>query len=151
MLKVAENSVVFQEIPDEISLMLMISGCKNNCPNCHSQYLKQDIGEPLEEFLPGVFNDYDPSYFTAMLFMGGEHNRPELITAMKYCKEQGIKTAWYCGNDIEPPQEMIEVCDYIKVGSYMEDRGPLNKKTTNQILYKINNGELIDITYKFWK
>lgn len=49
--------------------------------------------------------------------------------------------------------------DYIKLGPYISEYGPLNQKTTNQRMY-FNTGlsssinRLIgwkDITYKFWK
>ena len=49
--------------------------------------------------------------------------------------------------------------DYIKLGPYIPECGPLNQKTTNQRMY-LNTGlsssinGLIgwkDITYKFWK
>ena len=41
--------------------------------------------------------------------------------------------------------------DYIKLGPYIEEFGPLNSKTTNQRFYKVSDGELVDITSKFWK
>jgi hypothetical protein len=39
----------------------------------------------------------------------------------------------------------------VKIGPYIEQKGPLNKESTNQRLYEIKNGEKFDITYKFWK
>ena len=47
MLKYVDTLVSFQEIPDEISLCINLSNCPNNCPGCHSAYLKDDIGTPL--------------------------------------------------------------------------------------------------------
>ena len=85
MLKCPRFSITFEEIPEETSLMLMISGCKNNCPGCHSNYLKLDIGEPLETLLPILLKDYKYDVST-VLFMGGEHNLPELIELTKICK-----------------------------------------------------------------
>ena len=45
--------------------------------------------------------------------------------------------------------------DYIKLGPYSEEFGPLNSVTTNQRMYKVvkqnGNYELVDITNKFWK
>ena len=42
--------------------------------------------------------------------------------------------------------------DYIKLGPYVDRLGPLNRETTNQRLYKVlRNGEMKDITRKFWK
>ena len=42
-----DTSVVFAEIPDEITLAINISNCPGSCPGCHSPYLQQDTGEEL--------------------------------------------------------------------------------------------------------
>lgn len=62
-----------------------------------------------------------------------------------------IKVAWYSGR-----QELSSVIDlfnfdYIKLGPYKEEFGPLNSRTTNQRFYKVSGKELVDITNKFWK
>ena len=44
-----DTSVVFEEIPDEITLAVNISNCQHNCPGCHSPYLRMDFGEELTE------------------------------------------------------------------------------------------------------
>ena len=46
-LKYLNTQIVFQEIPDEISLAINITQCPNNCKGCHSEYLKEDIGTEL--------------------------------------------------------------------------------------------------------
>ena len=49
----------------------------------------------------------------------------------------------------------IKNFDYIKIGPYLKDKGPLSDKNTNQKMYKIIHftgmNSLKDITYKFWK
>ena len=47
MLKYVNTGIVFQEIPDEVTLAINISGCPCQCPGCHSQYLWEDVGMPL--------------------------------------------------------------------------------------------------------
>ena len=47
MLKYVNTDIVFQEIPDEVTLAINISNCPRRCPGCHSKYLWDDIGEPL--------------------------------------------------------------------------------------------------------
>ena len=44
MLKYVNTGVVFQEIPDEVTLAINISNCPCRCPGCHSHYLWEDIG-----------------------------------------------------------------------------------------------------------
>ena len=47
MLKYVNTGIVFQEIPDEVTLAINISNCPCRCPGCHSHYLWEDIGLPL--------------------------------------------------------------------------------------------------------
>ena len=51
MLKYVNTDVVFQEIPDEVTLAINISNCPCHCPGCHSRYLWEDIGLSLERVL----------------------------------------------------------------------------------------------------
>ena len=73
------------------------------------------------------------------------------MVIIKYIREKHntLKIALYSGrNKIE--SELEGLLDFIKIGPYIAKYGPLNKETTNQRLYKIENGEKIDITEKFW-
>lgn len=40
---------------------------------------------------------------------------------------------------------------YVKVGAYIEQLGPLNVSTTNQRLFKVEGGQLTDMTAQFWR
>ena len=63
-----------------------------------------------------------------------------------------MKVAIYSGRDeVEP--EMWDMFDYIKLGPYIEEKGPLENPNTNQKLYKIDrkNNQKIDITNMFWR
>ena len=62
-----------------------------------------------------------------------------------------IKTAWYSGRQELAKEIDINNFDFIKLGPYQEDRGPLNNPNTNQRFYQVTNGKLVDITNKFWK
>ena len=46
-MKYVDTKIVFQELPNEITLAINISGCPCACIGCHSSYLSQDIGESL--------------------------------------------------------------------------------------------------------
>ena len=42
--------------------------------------------------------------------------------------------------------------DYLKVGEYRDECGSLDKETTNQKMYRIDNkAQMIDVTYLFRK
>ena len=40
--------VTFQEIPDEITLCIAISGCKIHCKDCNQKNLWKDKGKELD-------------------------------------------------------------------------------------------------------
>ena len=47
MIKFVDTKIVFQEVPDEVSLAINLSNCPCHCKGCHSPYLAEDIGEDL--------------------------------------------------------------------------------------------------------
>lgn len=61
-----------------------------------------------------------------------------------------IKVAWYSGRQELSKEIDINNFDFIKLGPYQEENGPLNNPNTNQKFFQVVDGELIDITYKFW-
>lgn len=152
-IKIVEYSEVFQEFPDEITLAMNLSRCPNNCPGCHSSYLAGDIGEVLSiKKIKRLVKDHPG--ITCLGFMGGD-NSPEGINQLaKEVKQEfpELKVGWYSGKDYLSEKIDIKNFDYIKIGSYKAEYGPLNKRTTNQKLWKCENGKLDqDITFKFWK
>lgn len=150
MIKFKDSYIVFEEIPDRVSLAVNITNCQNNCVGCHSPELRLNNGEELtEEIIDKLINEnYGIDCF---LFMGEGKDRGRLLELAKYIKHnRNLKVAIYSGrNNVE--FDFYEVFDYIKVGEYKEEFGPLNRETTNQRLYEITSNNVIDITSKFWK
>jgi anaerobic ribonucleoside-triphosphate reductase activating protein len=62
-----------------------------------------------------------------------------------------VRTAWYSGRKELPPEINPAHFDYLKTGPYDAACGPLNVRTTNQRLYRVEQGQLTDITSRFWK
>lgn len=67
-----------------------------------------------------------------------------------------LKIGWYSGRQELFDKIDLQNFDYIKIGPYKEEYGPLNSKTTNQKFYKVvhlssGKSKMIDITHKFWK
>lgn len=152
MLKYTDIKIVFQEIPDEITLAINISGCPCNCKGCHSSYLAKDIGEPLD--LQHLTNLIDSNKgISCVCIMGGDANPSEVDDIAQDIKEYypELKVGWYSGRQELSKDIELGNFDYIKLGPYKEEFGPLNSKTTNQRFYKVSDGELVDITSKFWK
>lgn len=150
MLKYLQTEVVFEEIPTEITLAINITNCQNNCAGCHSPYLREDIGTELTE---NVLSDLIAKNkgITCVCFMGEGNDQEGLIKLVQAVKTNFpyIKVALYSGRQYVEGM-MYEIFDYIKVGPYMDECGPLNKKTTNQRLYAKLEEKWVDITSKFW-
>lgn len=165
MLKYVDVAVTFSEVPDEISLCIDISNCPCHCKGCHSSYLAKDIGEvldnnSLEELI------LKNKGISCVCLMGGDAN-PALINVLashiKYneriLNECGtLKVAWYSGRQKLSNHINLANFDYIKLGPYKEEKGPLNNPNTNQKFFKVNRlsklpprFSLENITYKFWK
>lgn len=159
MLKYVDTKVVFQEIPDEITLAINISNCPCHCKDCHSPYLAEDIGTEL------TFNEVkrlikNNSGISCIAFMGGDIE-PKRVDALAsfVTNHSQLKVAWYSGRQELSKDIELRNFDYIKLGPYIEEKGPLSSRTTNQRLYKVEPFDdivpgdycLIDITDKFWK
>lgn len=139
--------VVFSEIPDEITLALNISNCQNNCIGCHTSYLRENIGDELtEEVLHNLIEQN--SGISCICFMGEGNDTQALKNLALYiCREfPDLKVALYSGREAVE-DELYDIFDYVKIGPYKKEYGPLNEKTTNQRLYK----NRVDITNKFWR
>lgn len=160
MLKYVDTKVVFQEIPDEITLAISISNCPCHCVNCHSPYLAEDIGEILDwKSLNHLIKSN--TGITCVAFMGGDSDPMRVNIVAGQIKETYpmLKVAWYSGRQELSKDIELRNFDYIKLGPYIEERGPLSSRTTNQRSYIVKPFEdivlgdycLIDVTDKFWK
>ena len=158
MLKYVNTMVTFSEVPDEISLCIEISNCPCHCMNCHSSYLAEDIGEELT--LDKIYKLIDNNEgITCICFMGGDSSPKEIDMFAGCIKDlYDIKVAWYSGKQELSKDINLSNFNYVKLGPYIEELGPLNSKTTNQRFYKVERigyedgsfgYELNDITYKF--
>lgn len=158
MLKYADTAVTLSEIPDEITLCINISNCPCHCKGCHSAYLAEDVGEYLKMSTLLHLCDRNKG-ITCVAFMGGD-SEPEgvsfLASVIKRMKPE-LKTAWYSGRQELAEGIDLKNFDYIKLGPYIEEKGPLNNPNTNQRFYEICRVHKLpdafvmnDITSKFW-
>lgn len=185
MIKYVDTKVVFQEIPDETTLAINISNCPCHCKGCHSSYLAEDIGKELlwgdwasrKGRANSLFNlIVQNKGITCVAFMGGDSDPRtinELAKKIKWTNDNvepfvknilteemewqwsPIKVAWYSGRQELSPDIDLKNFDYIKLGPYIEEKGPLSSKTTNQVMLQIDNScgrsMVKDITSRFWK
>jgi len=148
-MKVLYIDVVMQEVPDEVSLALSITGCPNRCEGCHTPELRNpSLGDEFtDKILTDLLDKYD-GLISCVLFFGGDHLEEELIHKLKIVRKRGYKTCLYTGND-DASDAIKSHLDYIKVGPYIANKGSLFSKKTNQRMYNLIDGKIIDITYKF--
>jgi len=145
-----------EEIPDKVSLAVEVTCCQQRCPGCHSSFLREDIGDELDEAaIDGLLSDnFGVNCF---LFLGEGNDAGRLLELARHVRDRhGIPVAVYSGRR-QVEEEFYRVFDYVKVGPYNALRGPLNSSTTNQRLYKVTHLSSAaveymteDITWRFW-
>lgn len=155
MIKHVGYDIVFQEIPDETTLAINLSLCPNHCRGCHSMYLWEDRGEELTaEALDDMVSDY-VGEVTCVCFMGGDNDPKEVERLAMHLREKyagKFLTAWYSGKPDFPKGFNPAAFDFVKIGPYVPEKGPLDKPTTNQRLYRmLPGGGKQDITARFLK
>lgn len=159
MLKYTTTQVVFREIPDEISLAINISNCPCHCEGCHSPELAEDIGDILDKEALDKLIEKNKE-ITCILFLGGDSDPKAISNLAEHIKKHySFFVGWYSGKYHVSPLINIEYFDYIKLGPYIKDKGPLNNPNTNQKLFKVehfseynhNFSKLFDITNKLWQ
>ena len=152
MVRYHNFDVVFAEIPGEVTLALNITGCPNRCPGCHSPHLQDHDGRILdEEELTALLDTYGNSV-TCVCFMGGDRTPEEIASLARAVRavQPEVRLGWYSGRDELPATVDHRVFDYIKLGGWVEELGPLTSPTTNQRLYRVTpDGRMTDITGLF--
>ena len=150
IMKYYNFDIVFQEIPDEVTLAVNITNCPNHCEGCHSPHLHGDIGFPLDENeIDGLLAKYG-NQITCFCFMGGDATPQEVAKLAAYVRTKAaLKVAWYSGKPQLP--DTFASFDYVKTGPYIPEKGGLKSRNTNQRLYRNQGGNPVDITSRFWR
>jgi len=139
--------VVFQEVPDHISLAFTVSGCPLECEGCHSKDTwPVESGEALTN---DQFIEYLRQYrglVSCVVFFGGEWWPDSLIEKLKIARAMGLSTCLYSGFE-NAPKRIKAHLDFIKLGPWRADLGGLTQASTNQRFYDLNSGECLN--YRF--
>lgn len=147
-MKYLTKQVVFQEVPDEITLSYLITGCELGCPGCHSKDAQNSgAGKDLTlEVLTSDLVKYK-NWISCVCFMGGEWEPETLSKFLKLIKLNGLKTSLYTGQE-SISSILLHELDYLKTGKYISRLGGLDSPETNQKLYNLNTGECLN--YRFY-
>lgn len=153
-LKYLGYSIVFQEVPNEVTLAVNVSGCPHKCVGCHSKYLWEYKGNYLSDDLDKLIDKYK-GLITCICFMGGDQNQDELTELLIRTKQHKLKTALYTGADSMQKLSIrvLGNLDYCKIGHFDFAYGGLDNPNTNQKMFEWDwvANKWCDITYKFWK
>ena len=140
-------TIVFQEVPNEISLCFSITGCKVGCKGCHSTELwNESYGMPLtkENYLNWL-KKYK-GLISCVVFFGGEWQANALIEKLLIAKNLGLKTCLYSGEkhiDINISQHL----DFLKTGAWQAELGGLESPNSNQVFRDMNTGEKLNYLF----
>ena len=143
-----------QEIAGEITLIIPLAYCQHHCIGCHSpQYQDEFGGEVLTEDRYLKYLQQYKDKASCICLFGGEHSPLTLSAWSGLAQGYGFHTALYSGFDFEElPEGLADCFNYIKVGSYREELGGLDSRTTNQrMLRREADGSFVDITKEFWR
>lgn len=154
MLKYVDSDIVFQEIPDEVTLAVNLSGCPCRCPGCHSKHLWGDIGcELTSASLDRLIDERGRGDITCVALMGGDAHPDEVNALMRHLRvsHPALRTAWYSGRTTLSAEVDVHNFDYIKIGPYLQHLGPLKSSRTNQRMYRITPKGRTDITHRYWR
>ena len=137
-------SIVFQEVPNEISLCFSITGCKVSCKGCHSTELwNKNYGSALtNEAFINWLNKYH-SLISCVVFFGGEWQPHALIAKLLIANNLGLKTCLYSGEkhiDIKISQHL----NFLKTGAWQAELGGLESMSTNQVFRNVTSGEKLN-------
>ena len=142
-----QDRIVFQEVPNEVSLLFQITGCRLRCKGCHSPELwNRNHGiELTNKYFLKRLTAYK-GLITCALFFGGEWHKDELIEKFIIAKQNNIKTCLYTGEN-EVSGDVLEHLDYVKVGKWNAEYGGLNDPNTNQLFLNLNTGEKLNFLF----
>lgn len=142
-LRFSSEQIVWQEVPNEVSLAFLISGCPLGCKGCHSkESWNANNGKILTgEYLSERLTCYQ-GLISCVLFMGGEWEAEKLLPLLQLAKRQGLKTCLYTGlEQSEIPNCLLKELTYLKTGRWIAELGGLDSLTTNQRFIDLRNNQ----------
>lgn len=135
-MEIYDKTITYQEVPDKICFTIFVAGCKNNCEKCcWKEKFEKKYYFSLKDFQQEIEKKKD--YADVIVFLGGEWV-DDLIDYLIIAKQNGFETCLYTGLD-DVAENIKKHLDYLKVGQYIEEKGSLFSKNTNQKFYDLKN------------
>lgn len=151
-MRYSKIDIVYQEVPNEISLAFFITGCPMRCPGCHSkEYQNPKIGNVLDsKSFENKLKQYK-GLISCVCFFGGEWDvELKKLLDIAHTKYK-LKTCLYTGRDLNN-KDVVAVkpfLDFVKYGPYIQNRGGIQSKNTNQVFFDLNKNK--SMTFLFQK
>lgn len=146
-IRFTQQQIVWQEVPNEVSLAFLISGCPLRCAGCHSaDSWKADRGDILSaDYLRSRLRQYH-GLLTCVLFLGGEWQPEPLSVLLTIAREEfGLHTCLYTGLERdELPPVLLPQLTYLKTGRWLPERGGLEHPNTNQQLIDLRTETVLN-------
>lgn len=173
LIPIYSKGVTLTEVPDKLAVYFEIGNCKQNCKGCHSPMLQFRNNECYLTYLKDMkryAEDEIEKGANAIVLMGGTTNEGVSFNDLKTIINTLSEIAPVClysGSDDERlHRELLykTTLTWLKTGSYDEEKGGLDQRSTNQRFYKIEEQfvyehgfvsyaepYLVDMTHKFRK
>ena len=145
-MRYSSKQIVFQEIPNEISIAFHITGCPLRCLGCHSSIQRNsELGNDLNEDIFRAEIEKNIDYVSCVLFLGGEWDESQLCKLLDISKAKYLNTALYTGLEFdEVSSEIKNRLTYLKYGPFVSSLGPLSSSSTNQKLINLKTNECLN-------
>ena len=146
MLYFTREEIVWQEVPNEVSLAFLFSGCPLRCKGCHSaDSWKTGLGSALTaDYLAERLQRY-AGLISCVLFLGGEWQPENLLPLLRQVRGTGLQTCLYTGLERhEMPEMLMPEITYLKTGRWVAELGGLDKPGTNQRFTDLRTGEVLN-------
>lgn len=143
-MNIYKYDIVFQEVPNHISLAFYVCGCPLKCVGCHSPELwTEKSGFPLTlELFHSLLKKYHHKA-DCILFLGGEWHPHELQNFLQEALKQNYKTALYTG--LEDVSENLKAhLHFLKTGPWQQELGGLSSSTTNQVFKDLRSNTVLN-------
>ena len=136
--------IVFQEVPNEISLCFSITGCKVGCKGCHSNELwhaKNGMALTNRAYMRWL-KKYQ-GLISCVVFFGGEWQPSTLIEKLLIANSFGLKTCLYSGEK-HISMNISQYLTFLKTGAWQPALGGLGSTKTNQVFRNVITGEKLN-------
>lgn len=145
VLPIHSESIVWQEVPGEVSLAFLVAGCPLRCKGCHSMDSWRAQGRALDADGLQARLDRYKGLISCVLFMGGEWQADALRPLLAQARAAGLSTCLYTGLEkAAVPRELLPHLTYLKTGRWLPERGGLDNPNTNQQFIDLRSGAVLN-------